>query len=613
MPLTTGETFAGYRILRPLGSGGMGEVYLVQHPRLPRHEALKVLRPDISSDPSFRERFIREADLAAGLRHPSVVGIHDRGEHEGLLWIAMDYIEGSDAAELLRTRYPAGMPVGLVTSIVAAVASALDYAHNKGLLHRDVKPANIIVSDLDADEPHAFLADFGIARTIDDISGITTTNMTVGTVAYAAPEQLMGDPLDGSADQYALAATAYHLVTGALLFPHSNPAVVIGRHLNAPVPALAHVRPDLASLDEVFATALAKNRDNRFASCVGFSRAVAGQSHRDATNSRVMTVIAPTPRPVGDNPPAAPDAAVVQSVHSGALRRRWFPTVAVVLAALIGLLVWRPWESGPNELIGAPESPSESAAPQLGTKGSTSEQKKEPLLPPTVVGSLLLTAPEISNILGGIEVSGDPEDTYSSVLKLDSSSYGPSDHSREVDPAACADVVFTGEQAAYGKTDFEAMKTESFSPGPQAAGDEGPWQLQQTAAAFPSAASAASFLSKQLQQWTACSRPTDPPYPNFPDIDVAVLYGYENGRSFILGDAERTGDTIVVSMASNDPLWGAHACQQALGIRNNVVAEARSCRVPLNAASIDGLEPADPAWALPEAQRMVSAMLEKSV
>ena len=153
MPLRIGETFAGYRILRLLGSGGMGEVYLVQHPRLPRQDALKVLRPDVSSDASFRERFIREADLAAGLRHPHIVGIHDRGEHDGQLWIAMDYIDGTDAAQLMQQRYPAGMPVELVIPIVTAVASALDYAHKKGLLHRDVKPANIIVADLDTDDP----------------------------------------------------------------------------------------------------------------------------------------------------------------------------------------------------------------------------------------------------------------------------------------------------------------------------------------------------------------------------------------------------------------------------------------------------------------------------
>ena len=200
MPLRTGDTIAGYGVLRLLGSGCMGEVYLVQHPRLPRQEALNILRPDISSDPSFRERFIREADLAAGLRHPHIVGIHDRGDYDGQLWIAMDYIDGADAAHMLDQKYPAGMPIDLVLPIVDAVASALDYAHKKGLLHRDVKPANIIVADLDTDEQRVLLADLGIARPVDDISGITATNMPVGTVAYAAPEQLMGEQMDGRAD-----------------------------------------------------------------------------------------------------------------------------------------------------------------------------------------------------------------------------------------------------------------------------------------------------------------------------------------------------------------------------------------------------------------------------
>ena len=135
--------------------------------------------------------------------------------------------EGTDLSHLLELRYPAGMPVGHVIPIITAVASALDYAHKKGLLHRDVKPANTIVADHDTDDPSVFVADFGIARPLDDTSGITTTNMTVGTVAYAAPERLMGEPIDGRADQYALAATIYHLLTGAQLFPHSNPAVVI--------------------------------------------------------------------------------------------------------------------------------------------------------------------------------------------------------------------------------------------------------------------------------------------------------------------------------------------------------------------------------------------------
>src|SRR6476620_5033854 len=149
MPLGVDQKFADYVIVRRLGAGGMGEVYLVQHPRLPRRDALKLLVNDVSADPTFRERFLREADLASTLWHPHIVGVHDRGEYEGQLWISMDYVDGEDAGSLIAQKYPAGMPQELVTTIVTAVASALDYAHKKGLLHRDVKPANIVLTHLD--------------------------------------------------------------------------------------------------------------------------------------------------------------------------------------------------------------------------------------------------------------------------------------------------------------------------------------------------------------------------------------------------------------------------------------------------------------------------------
>ena len=248
MPLAEGETFAGYTILRLLGAGGMGEVYLAQHPRLPRQDALKVLPASVSGDTEYRARFEREADIAATLWHPHIVGVHDRGEFDGQLWIAMDYVDGTDAGDLLKS-YPTGLPQREVLNIVTAVGEALDYAHQRHLLHRDVKPANILVSKQETGEERILLADFGIARWDNDASGLTQTNMTVGTVSYAAPEQLMGRDLDGRADQYALAATAYHLLTGTPPFQHSNPAVVISQHLSALPPSLAEHRPELADLD----------------------------------------------------------------------------------------------------------------------------------------------------------------------------------------------------------------------------------------------------------------------------------------------------------------------------------------------------------------------------
>src|ERR1700759_5431578 len=160
----------------------------------------------------------------------------------------MDFVSVTDAAKLLREHYTRGMPVGLAMQIIAAVGSALDYAHQRGLLHRDVKPANILLADPDGQERRVFLADFGIARRIEDATGLTATNMTVGTANYAAPEQLKGAPIDGRADQYALACTAFHLLAGSPPYVDSNPAVVISQHVNAPPPPIGARRADLSGL-----------------------------------------------------------------------------------------------------------------------------------------------------------------------------------------------------------------------------------------------------------------------------------------------------------------------------------------------------------------------------
>jgi serine/threonine-protein kinase len=319
MSLDAGQAFAGYTILRVLGSGGMGRVYLAAHPRLPRQDALKVLPTEVTADPQYRERFDREAELAAGLSHPHIVGIHDRGEHEGQFWISMDYVAGTDAARLLRERFPQGMPVDEAMAIITAVASALDYAHRRGVLHRDVKPANILVADADGQGRRIYLADFGIARRIDDVAGPTTTKMAVGTVAYAAPEQLMAGSVDGRADQYALACTAFHLFVGAPPYGGSNPAVVIGQHVSAAPPSIGARRPELAGLDPVFATAMAKDPSGRYGSCGEFAEQL----------SRHLAAPAPDQ---GLTVPALP-------VPPAAARRRAGRRAAVILGALLGVVL----------------------------------------------------------------------------------------------------------------------------------------------------------------------------------------------------------------------------------------------------------------------------------
>jgi serine/threonine-protein kinase len=278
MVLASGSSFAGFTVLRQLGVGGMGEVYLVRHPRLSRNDALKVLPRSLAQDPDYRRRFDREADAAAALWHQHIVGVHDRGEYDEQLWISMDYVEGNDAAQLLRTHFPTGLPRADAIAIVAAVADALDYAHGRGLLHRDVKPANILLTDPAAGPRRILLADFGIARRLDDNTGLTVTNMTLGTLSYAAPEQLTGGSIDGRADQFALAATAFHLLTGTAPDADSSPAVVINRRLSATPPRLSEGRPDLADVDHVVARAMALEPGQRFGNCAEFAAALRGQS-----------------------------------------------------------------------------------------------------------------------------------------------------------------------------------------------------------------------------------------------------------------------------------------------------------------------------------------------
>jgi len=392
MPLASGEYFAGFHILRPLGFGGMGEVYLVEHPRLPRQDALKILPAEMSVDSEFRARFNREAELAATLYNPHIVGIHDRGEFDGQLWISMDYIDGPDAGRLLRERYATGMPAWEVVEIVSAVADALDYAHGRGLLHRDIKPPNILLTKPERGRRRVLLGDFGIARNTAEVSGLTDTNVTLGTVNYAAPEQLTGSAIDGRADQYGLAATAYHLLTGSPMFGSSNPAVVIGRHLNAPPPRLSDVRPDLAALDPVLAKALSKNPDDRFRMCMDFANALGHAASSGRSRPPVFRAsvppgpqtppgppIPPTPEPPAQRgtsilPTDYPAGVAEPPLQVAAPTSRWpWAVAALALVAILGALVFAVWprDESPPPSTAKPTTSTSRSATTTSTAATT--------------------------------------------------------------------------------------------------------------------------------------------------------------------------------------------------------------------------------------------------
>ena len=269
MSLPSGASFAGYSVSRELGSGVTGEVYLVQDPQSTRRQALKVLSRELSADADFAARFREETPVVANLHYPHIVEVYERGQFDGRLYIAMEYVEGTSAARLMTDRFPAVSPAVEVLAMVTAIAGALDYAHLRGLTHRDVKPANILLTDRASGKQRILLTDFGIARPLAQAAG----DATQVTVAYAAPELLSGDDVDGRADQYALAATAFHLLTGTPPVADADPVAALRRHRDGKLPRLSDQRPELAHLDSVFAKALAERPEDRFETCHDFAQA----------------------------------------------------------------------------------------------------------------------------------------------------------------------------------------------------------------------------------------------------------------------------------------------------------------------------------------------------
>ncbi len=305
MVMSHGTIVGGYRVQRVLGAGGMGTVYLAKHPSLPRMDALKVLSAELSRDPEFRARFEREANLAAGLDHNNIVSVYNRGEEHGQLWIAMQYVDGTDAAAEL-ARDPHAMTPLRALRITTEVGKGLDYAHRRGLLHRDVKPANFLLSSSDGEEERILLTDFGVAKSTDDATELTQTGSFLATIAYAPPEQLSGATLDHRADIYSLACAFFKLLTGQNPYPAAQPAMVMMGHLHQPPPLATAVRPGLPNaIDHVFARAMAKNPAERFATCREFTDAAAnalvpGFNPTGHHTSPTYPIQVPDPRPNTD-------------------------------------------------------------------------------------------------------------------------------------------------------------------------------------------------------------------------------------------------------------------------------------------------------------------------
>jgi len=312
-----GTVFAGYRIEGVLGRGGMSVVYRAENLRLGNTVALKLLAPELAQDEGFRERFVRESRTAASLQHPHIIPIYDAGDAEGLLYIAMRYVEGADLKTLVRE--VGELEPARVVRIGTQVASALDAAHARGLIHRDVKPANILLEVGPEGKDHAYLADFGLTKNVDSHSGITGSGQFVGTIDYMAPEQIEGREVDARVDVYALGCVLFECLAGVPPYTRETEVAVLWAHMRDDPPALSEVRPGLPpAIDEVFGWALAKDPADRPAECGQLSEALRGALG-------------------GPSEVTAPSAATVRRARQSG-RRGWSGNRAIA-AGLIGLVL----------------------------------------------------------------------------------------------------------------------------------------------------------------------------------------------------------------------------------------------------------------------------------
>jgi sugar lactone lactonase YvrE len=369
--LAPGARVAGYRLEERVGAGGMAVVFRARDERLGRLAALKVLAPAQAADEEFRRRFIRESRAAAAVDDPHIIPVYEAGEADGVLFIAMRFVPGGDLRSVL-SREGLLRPAR-ATAIISPVASALDAAHEAGLVHRDVKPANILVDARPGRPDHVYLSDFGISKgTLSSIS-LTTAGFFLGTLGYSAPEQMQTRTVDGRADQYALACVAFTLLAGAGPFERDEPMAVMWAHVSEPPPSLCMLRPELPpAVDHVLARALAKDPADRYPTCRDFAEtlreALALAPYGPGLTDRappepatsppavrpptLITQLEPAATGPADAPaqvPARKDTAPLPARQAGrnaswARRSRLglILVVAVIAAAVLAVVVWKP-------------------------------------------------------------------------------------------------------------------------------------------------------------------------------------------------------------------------------------------------------------------------------
>jgi len=338
----TGSRLAGYRLEGQVGAGGMAVVFRARDERLDRLVALKILAPGLASDSAFRKRFIAESRAAAAVDDPHIIPVYEAGDSDGVLFIAMRYVAGGDLRQVLQRE--GVLPPDRAADFISPVASALDAAHGAGLVHRDVKPGNILVDAGPGRPDHVYLSDFGIVKGALSVN-VTATGGYIGTPDYMAPEQISGRDVDGRTDQYSLACVAFQLLTGEVPFGREQLPAVIYAHLSDPPPSLVSRRPDLpAAVDQVVAKAMAKTPEKRYESCGDFADALRAALGLASYHRRSSTdaIAAPPPAGAAETPEAADDdggtaspaTAASESLPAAAAASESLPAVAAVTGSL---------------------------------------------------------------------------------------------------------------------------------------------------------------------------------------------------------------------------------------------------------------------------------------
>ncbi len=348
-----GTRVAGYMLERKIGAGGMAVVFRAVDERLGRRVALKVLAPALAADEAFRQRFIRESRAAAAVDDPHIIPVYEAGESDGVLYIAMRYVPGGDVGGLIRHGGP--MPADRAAAIIAAIARALDSAHAAGLVHRDVKPANMLMDVRPGRADHVYLSDFGLSKPALSSLDLTGSGIFIGTLSYSSPEQIEGRTIDGRADQYSLACAAFEMLAGTPPFVRAQAAAIIWAHVSDPPPALSSLRSGLGhTADAVLIRALAKEPQRRFATCGEFSAALAAAIGAAPASVQAASKASSAPAPAAPAAAAAsmtvPDEPTVErrrpaglhgtaepaSAAAGPARRsRWKTGAAIGLAVAV--------------------------------------------------------------------------------------------------------------------------------------------------------------------------------------------------------------------------------------------------------------------------------------